>query len=138
MENIINNKIKLIKIGLDYYQLLEILKYTKCGNKFELRTSNKKIGWYVNGHLGYRRDYTEGDKLNGLYERWYDNGQLSIRTNYKDNKINGLYEGWYQNGQLECRRNYTEEGKLNGLSEWWYPNGQIWIRTNYIDGKNID
>ena len=73
------------------------------------------------------------EKLNGVVETYYDNGQLMSRANYEDDKLNGLYETWYDNGQLWSRTTY-KEGKLDGLSESWYENGQPWIRATYKDG----
>jgi antitoxin component YwqK of YwqJK toxin-antitoxin module len=158
MEKIIKNKVKLIKIGLDYYQLLEILKYTECGNQFRVITRNKKIDWYENGQLDTRYtngdklnelyeswysdgqfceriNYTEGSKKNGLYESWYSNGQICERTNYVENETCGLYELWYSNGHICARMNYTEGGKKNGLSELWYDNGQLHTRMHYIEDE---
>jgi hypothetical protein len=40
----------------------------------------------------------DGKKI-GLYEGWYSNGQLRYRFNYSDGKKYGLYEEWYENGQ---------------------------------------
>ena len=33
---------------------------------------------------------------NGVVETYYDNGQLMSRANYEDDKLNGLYESWYE------------------------------------------
>ena len=48
---------------------------------------------------------------NGVVEKYFDNGQLKLRANYKDGKLNGLVETWYSNGQLELRATY-KNGKL--------------------------
>ena len=40
------------------------------------------------------------DSKNGVVETRYDNGQLSTRENYKDDKREGLCETWYENGKL--------------------------------------
>ena len=45
---------------------------------------------------------------------YYENGQLEVRENYKDGKVEGLYEGYYENGQLEERGN-LKDGKEEGL-----------------------
>ena len=43
------------------------------------------------------------EKLNGVVETHYGNGQLRSRANYKDGKLNGLFEDWYDG------REYIEE-----------------------------
>ena len=43
MEKVIENKIKIIKLALDHYQTLEVLKYIECGNKLKVGTKNKTI-----------------------------------------------------------------------------------------------
>jgi antitoxin component YwqK of YwqJK toxin-antitoxin module len=127
MEKVIENKIKIIKLAVDYYRLVEILKYTECGNQLEVRTNNKRIIWYLNGQLDHRVNYTKGGKLNGLYESWYTNGQICNRCNFTNGKLNGLYELWYYDGQINRRIKYTD-GKIDGLYEIWYPNGQLFVR----------
>ena len=59
-------------------------------------------------------------------------GQLESRSNYKNGKLNGLYESWLLYGQLFERKTY-KDGKLDGLCETWYDNGQIESRTNHKD-----
>ena len=59
----------------------------------------------------------------GLYESFYDNGQLMWRRNYIDGKENGLLEVFHHNGQLLSRENYID-GKEDGLRETFHENGQ--------------
>ena len=35
-------------------------------------------------------NYTDG-KINGLFQKWYDNGNKELDINYTDDQINGLY-----------------------------------------------
>lgn len=46
------------------------------------------------------------ENLNGIYETYYDNGQIKTRKNYKDNKLDGLSEEWYDNGQMRESKNF--------------------------------
>ena len=48
-------------------------------------------------------------------------------------KLNGVVETHYDNGQLESRATYKDD-KLDGLCEYWYANGQQWSRATYKDG----
>ena len=42
----------------------------------------------------------------GLVEEFYDNGQVSVRRNFKNGVIHGTWESYYENGQLEQRRSF--------------------------------
>ena len=61
---------------------------------------------HSNGKLKSRRNYqpkADGGKLHGLWENYYENGQLEFKANYKDGELDGLYEFYSENGQLEYR-----------------------------------
>ena len=45
---------------------------------------------------------------------YYENGQLGYKRNFKDGKLDGLYESYYENGQLESKENY-KDGKETDL-----------------------
>ena len=48
------------------------------------------------------------EKLNGVVEKNYGNGQLKERANYKNDKLDGLCGDWYGNGQLWARETYKD------------------------------
>jgi antitoxin component YwqK of YwqJK toxin-antitoxin module len=89
--------------------------------------------WYENGQLENSCTYVDG-KPSGLYQTWYENGQLKSSYTYVDGKLNGLSQIWHENGQLNnsCTYNY---GRLSGLSQIWYENGQLESSYTYVDGK---
>ena len=68
------------------------------------------------------------EKLNGVVETHYGNGQLRSRANYKDGNIDGLREVWYDNGQLQSRENY-KDGKVVE----YIPNNTKTMKNNKID-----
>jgi Family of unknown function (DUF5758)/MORN repeat variant len=49
---------------------------------------------------------------NGMYERWYESGQIKVRCTIKDGKPEGLYEAWYENGQMWERCTYKDGNKM--------------------------
>ena len=49
---------------------------------------NEETGLY-----GEYSNIHRGNKENGLYEKWYDNGQLALRATYKDGE-KWVYEEW--------------------------------------------
>ncbi len=96
------------------------------------RSADLEIG--VCGDIVEMSDIYKGNRQNGLYEEWYENGQLWERSNWKDGQEDGLYEGWHPNGQLANRCTY-KEGYKDGLCEGWYDNNQLHERCHYNDGR---
>lgn len=97
-----------------------------------------KEEFYPNGQLKLRENRhpkNDGGALHGLYEYYFENGQLGRKSNYKDGKSVGLSVSYQQNGQLDTRVNY-KDGKYHGLFEWyWVSTGKLKSRANYKEGK---
>jgi hypothetical protein len=85
--------------------------------------------WYDNGQLWERCEYVNG-KQQGTYQRWHDNGQLWIQCEYVNGKIHGLYQYWHTNGKPEYECEYVN-GKRHGLFQRWYDNGELWEQGWY-------
>lgn len=51
-----------------------------------------------------------------VLEEHYDNGQLSYRWNYLNNKPHGMHTGWSTDGSILYRFYYIN-GKLCGVNE---------------------
>jgi len=58
----------------------------------------------------------------------------SKRRHYKDGELNGLFEEWYNNGQLRIRQKIEYNG-LDGLSELWNEDGKLVRKETYKDGE---
>ncbi len=48
-----------------------------------------------------------------LKSQWYDNGQMMTRKNFKDNKLDGLYEEYDENGKLIKRLTFKDSEIVN-------------------------
>jgi hypothetical protein len=70
----------------------------------------------------------------GSSVRLQDDGEVRMRTQWKDGKNDGLTETFYGNGQLRTRVN-LKDGKEEGFRELFSPNGVLIERANYKDGK---
>jgi len=57
-----------------------------------------------------------------IYE-YYDNGQIRLEKNYKDNHLDGKWTEWYENGQI--------------IKESTFENGQIIKESKFKDGVCI-
>ena len=53
----------------------------------------------------------------GLWEYYYDNGQLEHKGNYKDGKKEGLWECYKKNGQLYRTRTYKDGIEISCTGE---------------------
>jgi len=86
--------------------------------------------------LVHHRSPTE--PFTGIVETFHrrGKGRIKYRETYKDGKLEGLWEKFYENGQLRSRQNY-KNGKLDGLSEWFYTNGRG-SRRCYKDDEKVD
>ena len=79
-------------------------------------------------------------KRNNLYYKKFTDvpftGEISGKRNgkFKKGKKDGLWETYYENGQLLFKENY-KNGKRDGLSEWYLLDGQLSEKGNYKDGK---
>ncbi|MDB4844386.1 hypothetical protein OAH55_02430 [Hellea sp.] len=71
---------------------------------------------------------------NGIYEKYYANGQLKWRYTYKDGKPNGLDEGYYENGQLSWRSTH-KDGELEGIWEMYEEDGTLERKCIWMNDK---
>ncbi|MCP3932056.1 MAG: hypothetical protein GY705_23535 [Bacteroidetes bacterium] len=73
-------------------------------------------------------------QYNGLYMELTERGQISVRSTYKNNKLDGLY-GKYKFGKVEEEATY-KEGELHGTYKKYTANvGKLQTEQNYKDGK---
>jgi antitoxin component YwqK of YwqJK toxin-antitoxin module len=77
----------------------------------------------------------EGDttKLKiGLFQAWYDNGQLAEQSSYHFGECEGWYTSWYPSGRMK------EKGYCFGKKQrtWckWFENGTLAEETEYCAG----
>ena len=81
--------------------------------------------------------YKDG-KLEGLYEEFHENGQLTETRAYKDGiEQNRTVFTYHENGQLKSRGN-VKDGNMDGLWEWFDEDGQLETRGNLKDGELLD
>lgn len=97
----------------------------------------KGIHFYLTKEAAYYHLFTIINDFNGIYKKWYDDGQIYEKCNYINGKIHGLYEKRYANEQLKKKGNYVN-GILEGLYETWHENGQLKTKCNYINDKKME
>jgi antitoxin component YwqK of YwqJK toxin-antitoxin module len=93
------------------------------------------VKYYKNGQVKERRNYKDGINYD-LFELYFENGQLEERGFIKNNKLDGLYKSFYANGQLAKKGNYIDD-KKEGLWEEYWENGYVKERQKFKDGQMI-
>jgi antitoxin component YwqK of YwqJK toxin-antitoxin module len=99
----------------------------------------EKNGEYIergmHGDLEIKANYVD-DKLEGIYEEYYGtlNGIdfLKIKATYKNNEKNGEYEEYHTQGELKISTTYKDNEK-NGKYLEYYESGIVKIECEYLD-----
>ena len=85
--------------------------------------------------ITYHQDTNE--LVTGIVLVSHSNCKPKSRMNFKNGKLDGLYESFHENGQLEYRGNF-KNGKEEGLREYFDVNGNPTKTENYKDGELIE
>ena len=88
--------------------------------------------WYSNGQKEEEVTYKDGE-IDGLETVWYYNGQKKYESTFKDGEWDGLWTKWYENGQKKNEGTYKDD-KPDGLHTYWYDNGQKKEEGTHKDG----
>ncbi|MAJ24635.1 MAG: hypothetical protein CMP36_03905 [Rickettsiales bacterium] len=91
---------------------------------------------YNNGQLWIKSNYKDG-KRDGEWVRYYASGQLHIKINYKEGKTDGVYIFFNKNGTLQKKGNF-KLGKKDGECFEYYMSGQLRKTQIYKNGKLIE
>ena len=108
-----------------------VLLLVGCGKPDGMET-----GWYESGQKSSETNYKDG-KLHGLITWWYENGQKKLEANFKDGKLHGLHTTWHENGQKQSELNYYKDGEKHGLWTWWDKDGNITWQSKWENGTQI-
>ncbi len=90
----------------------------------------------------------QNSQPDGVYEQYYNNGQLRFKAALKDGKLDGVAEQYYyykdnqllfkkrvKSGQFEKEENYGEKEELDSVWEQYEKNTQLKSKENYKYGK---
>ena len=113
-------------------------KLKKIGDLcYEINTNIPFTGvtiWhYDNGQLKLKTNWKDG-KQDGLHNVFHENGQLKEAVFFEKGKQNGLAKLYFENGQLNSMVNFSN-GIENGLAKFYYENGQLETEINWNNGK---
>lgn len=90
------------------------------------------IFWYDNGIKQSEGYYTTGLKQ-GIWQEWYDNGQIENSITFIDGQGHGPAIFWYENGQKYLQGNYLNS-RMEGVWESWDIDGHKISEIHYANG----
>ena len=77
------------------------------------------------------------NKRNGLYRELFDDGELKFKANYKDDKLQGIAYEYYDTGEVNFKWNYRDDLK-DGTSYELDEDGKIIRVLMFEKGKELD
>lgn len=103
-----------------------------------VRLREIRDGMYVsrfpNGSLKVRAQVNDKGQFHGLYENFYENGQLRQKYYCKDGERDGSFEQYSQDGCLEMKCSF-KNGKRDGLFRQYFKNGKVSLEVMFKDGE---
>ena len=139
-------EILFLKYPISKYDTLlykRIIKFDQESTLFHVED------YYVNGQIEMEASYSALDKnikeghwcnyktntKEGLYKKWFRNGQLEYSGSYKNGLREGLCTSWYENGQKESDKTWSK-GQLNGNCKYWNTQGELQFDLTFENGIN--
>lgn len=136
----------ILKYGASKYDTIiykRIIELDKNSKIYHVRD------YFENGQIqmdafysSFDKNIKEGSQCNyssntkeGLYKKWFDNGQLEYIGHYQNGLSNGLCTSWYKNGQKEADENWLN-GQLNGTVKYWTEKGDLQFDLTFDHGIN--
>lgn len=84
-----------------------------------------------------KEEYFENNgKIEGVYKKYYKNGNINVEWNYINGLRNGMSKKYYINGHLNWKCNYSND-KMNGIYKVYDTNGILMDEIIMEDGKKI-
>lgn len=120
--------------------------------------------WYTKGGQLKEEGEYKNSRKNGLWKKYYPEGEIWSEITYKNNRAAGPFTTYYQNGVVEekgafyasGRGKYTgefvryhengnisqekifsESGKTNGIQKLYHENGQVAVEWSSTNGMEV-
>lgn len=74
------------------------------------------------------------DERHGLWVTWYENGQIQVQGEYRNDLPVGKFTWWHSNGQKYAEGEFVD-GQQHGPWQWWHKNGQKWTAGEFNHGE---
>lgn len=99
----------------------------------QLKDGNWKFYSATNGSLIAEEFYLKNVR-NGLSVKYYPDSTLAEKGNYSNDMKEGEWIQYHENGNLMLKTNY-KNGELDGMLESWYFTGKPQFRGSYVKNK---
>ena len=108
--------------------------------------SGRKIGyWIITGDMKPKEGYNAKNKIeegvyvnsrkNGIWIKYWPNGNVRSEINYKNGRTNGAYTTYFQNGNVE-EKGSVIAGMMRGEFTLFWPNGKLRQKKKFnLNGK---
>jgi antitoxin component YwqK of YwqJK toxin-antitoxin module len=106
-------------------------------SKSENEELTPHIEYWPTGNVYIKGQKNSVGQEEGIWEWFFESGNIRARTPYKDGKEDGIDEGFYPNGNIKWRIPYVE-GNKDGIAEWFDEQGNITETRYWKDGKLIE
>lgn len=84
--------------------------------------------YYRSGEIESTVEVINKDNFKIIF--FYENNQIKLEAQYKNDNLIGVVNSYYEDGQIQSIRNY-EDGKLSGESIFYYETGNIKLKLEY-------
>jgi antitoxin component YwqK of YwqJK toxin-antitoxin module len=95
------------------------------------------IKYHPNGNVCIKGQKNSKGQEEGIWEWFYDNGNIHLRIPYKGGKQDGIVELFYENGNTKWRIQY-KDGKIDGIEEEFDEQGNITETYLWKNGQLIE
>ena len=96
------------------------------------------VDYYRSGQVrmeGFSKVRTLGEEeFEGLVIHYFENGNTSQKSHYKNGKLHGLRKVYYESGELREQGRY-DQGERSGIWKTYYKNGKIIEKGKYRDNQ---
>lgn len=117
--------------------------YREVPSEYDNKSLIKIKSFYISGELRskeYVRYIDEKDSnldiRDGLFVKYYKNGNKEFEVLFVEGKKEGLQTAWYKTGELQAE-SYFINDLAHGIHTYFYKSGQIKIKSNFKNGKII-
>jgi antitoxin component YwqK of YwqJK toxin-antitoxin module len=95
------------------------------------------IKYYDNGNVSIKGQRNSKEQREGIWEYFWNNGNIQARIPYVGGKVDGIDEGFHPNGNI-LRRSPYKKGKIDGIEECFDEQGNIIKTYVWKDGELIE
>lgn len=118
----------------------EALTYSEGGvvikrsNYLDDLLEGRQSTYHNNGKLAQSYDWHQGQRVDGEYLEYDEDGKLAGRITYRANLPDGPIVSYYPDGRIKDRGQFVA-GKKVGPSPSYYPDGTLESTVDYVDNQ---